>query len=90
VKKHLSAPGTAEHLKALRDAFAVLPDWTEAALEKCLRELAEARGVKAGTLIHGTRLAMTGRMVSPGLFEMLALIGRERVVGRLNHLISSL
>ena len=90
VKKHLSAPGTVEHLKALRDAFAVLPEWTEAALEKCLRDLAEARGAKAGALIHGTRLAMTGRMVSPGLFEMLVLLGRERVVGRLNHLISIL
>ena len=52
----------------------------EVALEKRLRELAEARGVKAGALIHGTRLAMTGRMVSPGLFEMLVLLGRERVV----------
>ena len=34
-----------------------------------------ARGVKAGTLIHAARLAMTGRMVSPGLFEMLELLG---------------
>ena len=55
----------------------------EATLETGLRELAEARGVKAATLIHGTRLAMTGRMVSPGLFEMLVLLGRERVVARL-------
>ena len=86
VKKHLSAPGTVDHLKALRDAFAVIPAWTEVALEKCLRDLAEARSAKAGALIHGTRLAMTGRMVSPGLFEMLVVLGRERVLARLDNL----
>jgi glutamyl-tRNA synthetase len=90
VKKHLGAPEARGHLLALQDAYAALGEWSEAALEKCLRDLAEARGVKAATLIHGTRLAMTGRMVSPGLFEMLVLLGRERVVSRLNALIATL
>ena len=58
----------------------------EATLEQTLRQLAETRGVKAGTLIHATRIAMTGRMVSPGLFEMLVLLGRERVLARLDRL----
>jgi len=86
VKKHLSAPEAAGHLQALRDAFSATPEWSEVALEKCLRELAEARSAKAATLIHGTRLALTGRVVSPGLFEMLVLLGRERVVARLDSL----
>jgi glutamyl-tRNA synthetase len=90
LKKHLSTPDMVDHLKALRDAFAVIPDWTEVALEKCLRELAEARSAKAGALIHGTRLAMTGRMVSPGLFEMLVLLGRDRVLARLNRFLQQL
>jgi len=90
VKKHLSAPEAREHLEALRLAYNATEDWTEVALEKCLRELAEARSAKAATLIHGTRIAMTGRMVSPGLFEMLVLLGRERVVARLDALIASL
>ena len=90
VKKHLSAPEAAGHLQALRDAYAAIPDWSEVALEQCLRQLAEARSAKAATLIHGTRLAMTGRMVSPGLFEMLVLLGRERVVARLGALIAKL
>lgn len=85
VRKHLSAPGTREHFAALRSAFAAAP-FDEAALEQTLRQLAEQRGVKAGMLIHGTRIAMTGRMVSPGLFEMLALLGRERVIPRLEAL----
>ncbi len=90
IRKHLSAPEAKGHLEALMQAYGELADWTEAALEQCLRDLAEARGVKAATLIHGTRLAMTGRMVSPGLFEMLVLLGRERVMARLGALIAAL
>ncbi len=90
VKKHLSAPGMPEHLKALRDAYATVSPFHEATIEQSLRALAESRGIKAGALIQATRLAMTGRMVSPGLFEMLALLGRDRVVARLDRLIESL
>jgi glutamyl-tRNA synthetase len=84
VKKHLAASGTKDHLLALCDAYG-RSEWTEASLEKTLRDLADARTVKAGTLIHGTRIAMTGRMVSPGLFEMLVLLGRETVLRRLKR-----
>ena len=89
VKKHLSTAGTREHLDALRKAFAAA-EWSEAPLEKALRDLADARTVKAGMLIQGTRIAMTGRMVSPGLFEMLVLLGREQVLARLDRLIVTL
>ncbi|MDP2056100.1 MAG: glutamate--tRNA ligase [Acidobacteriota bacterium] len=85
VTKHLSTPGTKEHLLALGEVYSNV-EWNEAALEKCLRELAGARAIKAGVLIQGTRIAMTGRMVSPGLFEMAALLGRETVLRRLKRL----
>ena len=86
VKKHLSAPEMPGHLRALIDQFAGIGSWTESELEQALRAVADARGVKAGPLIHATRLALTGRLVSPGLFEMLALVGRERALARLNRL----
>jgi glutamyl-tRNA synthetase len=89
VKKHLSAPGSKAHLLALKDVFAQ-SEWNEASLEKDLRKLADDRTVKAGVLIHGTRIAMTGRMVSPGLFEMLVLLGRETVSRRLENVASVL
>jgi glutamyl-tRNA synthetase len=89
VKKHLSTPGTADHLRELRKVCEQ-SEWNEAALEKDLRQLAESRTVKAAVLIHGTRLALTGRMVSPGLFEMMVLIGRESVLRRLDRLANSL
>ncbi|HUE86085.1 MAG TPA: glutamate--tRNA ligase [Vicinamibacterales bacterium] len=85
VTKHLSVPGLREHLQALGAAFETVP-FDEASLEQALRQLADQRGVKAGVLIHATRIAMTGRMVSPGLFEMLVLLGRERVLARLEAL----
>jgi glutamyl/glutaminyl-tRNA synthetase len=85
VKKHLSTPGTKEHLLALRSSYEKT-EWAAAALEETLRDVAEKRMVKAGALIHGTRIAMTGRMVSPGLFEMLVLLGRETVLRRLDKL----
>ena len=80
------APDLGGHLRALHAAFQTAP-FDAASLEQALRALAEIRGVKAGTLIHATRLAVTGRMVSPGLFEMLVLVGRDRVVSRMRHLI---
>jgi glutamyl-tRNA synthetase len=84
-KKHLAAEGLRDHVLALREAFQTAP-FDEGTLELTLRGLAEARNIKAGALIHATRIAMTGRMVSPGLFEMLVLLGRERVVTRLQAL----
>ncbi|MDP1570074.1 MAG: glutamate--tRNA ligase [Vicinamibacterales bacterium] len=90
VAKHLSAPGVVEHLTALRGVYEATGPFDEATLEAALRALAETRGVKAGTLIHATRIAMTGRMVSPGLFEMLVLLGRPVVVERMDGLIEFL
>jgi glutamyl-tRNA synthetase len=90
VRKHLSAPDSVDHVRALRDAWTAEAGWDEAALEHVLRALAEARGLKAATLIHAARLAATGRMVSPGLFEMLVLIGRDRMLARLDRLIQRL
>jgi glutamyl-tRNA synthetase len=87
VAKYLSGPDAAAHMMAVRDAMREA-SFEEASLETAIRALAERRGVKAGTLIHGTRIAMTGRMVSPGLFEMLVLLGRDRVVARLDRLLA--
>jgi glutamyl-tRNA synthetase len=81
-RKHVTAE-TPGHLAALADALAVLPSFTPEPLEACVRGLAETRGVKPASLIHATRLAVTGRGASPGLFEVLELVGRDRSVARL-------
>jgi glutamyl-tRNA synthetase len=81
VRKHLQGMG--EHLAALGNACAELPAFEPAAIEGALRAVAGARGVKAASLIHASRVAVTGKAVSPGLFEVLALLGRTRVRARL-------
>lgn len=83
VARHLSAAGIGEHIEALAAAWDEAAFADVASLERTLREVAEAQGVKAGLLIHATRIALTGRMVSPGLFEMAILLGRPAVIVRL-------
>jgi glutamyl-tRNA synthetase len=85
VKKHLSSADALAHLAAVRDTCAAAGDFTAAALEPSIRALAEARGVKAGVLIHPTRVAVVGRAESPGIFEVLELLGRERALARMRQ-----
>ena len=84
VAKYLSAPDLAPHLAAWRDRVRDVAPFDAPTLESALRALAEARGIKAGALIHATRVAVVGQAVSPGLFDVLALMGRDRVVARLD------
>jgi glutamyl-tRNA synthetase len=81
--KHFATAGMRGHLEALAAALEAAPDFTAAALEPAVRGLAEARGVKGAALIHATRLALTGRGASPGLFEVMELLGRDTCVARL-------
>lgn len=86
VKKHLAAPGLAAYVRALRGALASTDPFDEPTIEARLRKVAEDLGIPAGTLIHATRVAVTGKAVSPGLFEMLAILGRDRTMARLGDL----
>jgi glutamyl/glutaminyl-tRNA synthetase len=83
VTKFLEPPGVGEHLRAVADAFARVEPYAAGALERALRELAAERGVKPAALIHATRVAVTGKSVSPGLFEVLELLGRDRTAHRI-------
>ena len=83
VRKRIQVEGMAAHLAALDAAFSGLADFDAVSTEAALRGVAEARNVKAAALIHAVRVAVTGKTVSPGLFEVLALVGRPRVHERL-------
>ncbi|MDX6751028.1 glutamate--tRNA ligase [Geminicoccaceae bacterium 1502E] len=56
--------------------------WEEAALEQVCRAVAEEQGVGFGKLAQPMRAALTGTTVSPGLFEVMCVLGREEVLGR--------
>ncbi|MDX1646810.1 MAG: glutamate--tRNA ligase [Longimicrobiales bacterium] len=60
-------------------------DWTRKELEARLRGLAQERGTGAGKLIHPLRVALTGNMASPGIFDVLVLVGRDRVFQRIDE-----
>jgi glutamyl-tRNA synthetase len=90
VDKHLSSPELAGHVAALADALSQTTPFDEAQVEAAVRNTATARGIKAAALIHATRVAITGRTMSPGLFELLAWLGPERTRGRLNRLLEFL
>jgi glutamyl-tRNA synthetase len=90
VKKHLSAPGLAGQLAAWSEALATVEPFTPAAIEGALRASAAAQGIKAAVLIHATRIALTGQGVSPSLFDVAALVGRDRTAARVARLARSL
>jgi glutamyl-tRNA synthetase len=79
----LARPALAERLTALADALASDAEFSAATVEPVTREVAAALGVKAGELISAARVALTGGKVSPGIFDVMALVGRERAVQRL-------
>jgi glutamyl-tRNA synthetase len=80
----------AGHLEALRDALAGAAAWDEGELEAVVRGVAEARGVGAGKVIHPLRVALTGQQASPGIFEVLVVLGRERSLGRVDRALVAL
>jgi glutamyl-tRNA synthetase len=71
------------HLAAIDASLAGLETFAPVSTEGVVRALAEGRGVKAGVLIHAVRVAVTGKTISPGLFDVLSLLGRDRVRDRL-------
>ncbi|HEY7284813.1 MAG TPA: glutamate--tRNA ligase [Vicinamibacterales bacterium] len=88
IEKHLRTREMPELAASLADVFRNLPEFDAVSTESALRNTAELRGVKAASLIHAVRVAVTGKSVSPGLFDVLALLGRDRVVARLTNAVA--
>ncbi|PYR80333.1 MAG: hypothetical protein DMF87_09225, partial [Acidobacteria bacterium] len=90
IHTHLKFPHLADHVKALMHALRDVVPFDEQHVEAAVRRTAEQQDIKAAPLIHATRVAVTGRMASPGIFEMIVLLGRERTLARLEQLTSFL
>ncbi|GAB4182619.1 MAG: glutamate--tRNA ligase [Calditrichia bacterium] len=76
-------------LEDLKAKFEEMPDFSAPKIEKVLRELASMNKVPAAKLIHPMRLMITGRTVSPSLFEMLEAVGRDEVVKRMEYFLEN-
>ncbi len=83
VKKHLKDPQVWQRLELVLERLKKLKDFQQDAIEQEIRQLAEELGISAAKLIHPIRLAITGMSVSPGLFEVMEVLGKETVLRRL-------
>ena len=79
----LLTPDARKILRAAHAKLGALAEWEPAVLEAAIREIAEENGVKLGKLAQPLRAALTGRTTSPGIFDVLALLGRDESLARI-------
>jgi Glutamyl- and glutaminyl-tRNA synthetases len=84
LKVFLSAEQSALYLEKLKSALEGLDSFTPGDIENAMRAVIEDLKVSAGELIHPVRVALTGGTVSPGIFEVIAFLGKDRTIARLD------
>ena len=84
-KKVIGSNGGVESLKAARDALATAEPFTVENIEAALREVVESRGAKPAKVFQPVRVAIAGTTVSPGIFESVALLGRDETLARIDQ-----
>ena len=82
---HAGHVTSSRHLHTLAARLEALPEFTLQSTEAAVRALAEEPGIKAAALISPARVALTGQTASPGIFDMITLLGREQAVARLRR-----
>lgn len=87
-EKRLKKPGVKETLEDLVPRFKAIADWRAPVLEAMVKELSQGNGM--GPWVHPIRVAVSGRMEGPGLFEMLELLGKEKTIVRIENIIGRL
>jgi glutamyl-tRNA synthetase len=70
-------------LKALLPIYEVLVDWSEPATQELAKQYAEKQGIKLGSVAQPLRAALSGSNISPGVFEMMTVLGKEESLARL-------
>jgi len=85
VQKQCNSPTARERMTAVRGAIAPLPEWNHDSLKAAFMQLVESTGHKLGDFINPVRLALTGKTVGPGLFELAELLGKETCLARLDQ-----
>jgi glutamyl-tRNA synthetase len=89
VAKHFVAENK-PRLEAVRSAFAGLEKFDAAHLETTLKATAASRSLKVGMLVHPTRLAVTGSNAGPSLYHLLEVLGKEKVLSRLERALAQM
>ena len=71
-------------IEHIRPHLAQLEDWSPEGIETAAREVAEAADAKLGAVAQPLRAALTGSNVSPGIFEVMKVLGQDETLGRLD------
>jgi len=87
LKEHVHGKDLLGLVEAHREALLQVDPWGQEELEATLREVAGGMDREAGDLIHVTRIALVGKKSSPGIFEVLDLMGRDKSRSRLDRMI---
>ena len=87
--KALGKEGVNDILKGILPQFADLQEWNRDAIEGLLKDYANEQGLKFGKIAPPLRSALTGSMVSPGIYDVIHSLGRERVIQRLEDVIKA-
>ena len=77
VKKQWQQEDSLVRMAAIQEAIDGMDDWTEAAIKRMIEGLVESSGLGMGKYVHPMRLALTGKSVGPGLFELAELLGKD-------------
>ena len=86
-QKRLQAKDYSREFKLLIERMKPLADFNHPAIEQAFRGLVAELGIKTAELVHPVRAALTGKTVGPGLFELMEVLGKERIVKRLSRFI---
>jgi len=90
IAAHLSTPDSKRYLELLHDTLASLDtNVGDTGLEHAVRARADEQGLKAAQLIHPLRLVVTGRGVSPNIFSIMAIMGKEKVLEHIRFVIDN-
>jgi glutamyl-tRNA synthetase len=81
----IGSDGGAETLRAARNALSTAEPFTTETVEEALRGVVESRQAKPGAVFQPVRVAIAGRTISPGIFESVALLGREETLRRIDR-----
>ncbi|MEA2125361.1 MAG: glutamyl-tRNA synthetase, partial [Solirubrobacteraceae bacterium] len=76
-------------LHVARETLADTGDWSVEGLEQSLRDAADAAGLKPKNLFQPVRVAISGSTISPGIFESVAVLGREETLRRIDNVLSA-
>jgi glutamyl-tRNA synthetase len=90
VEKHFKSPNAKQIIETLKARLGKLEPFTKATIEPVFKELAAEMGVKLGVIIHPCRLALSGRTETPPMYDVVEILGKERVDRRLTRALTSL